>query len=215
MASVVELQRGRGGWVKERELGLGLAEMGAAERAEEWYYRWIWRAWFGSVDDGLWRPVMGLLGQLSEIGKGRWGSAVGGLCGCGGELEGWCCGRGKNGLGFRERERRPGSVGGGEGEVETTSERGESGWTALPSYGLGELAASSGGKVWCGRRRWGRLWLGHGERQLEEGSGLALFFCGFLIYFFSKLSLLCVVWLLFINRILLGLNCSSISFFFF
>jgi hypothetical protein len=44
---------------------------------------------------------------------------------------------------------------------------------------------------------------------------LALFFCGFLIYFFSKLSLLCVVWLLFINRILLGLNCSSISFFFF
>lgn len=39
--------------MKERELGLGLAEMGAAERAEEWYYRWIWRAWFGSVDDGL------------------------------------------------------------------------------------------------------------------------------------------------------------------
>jgi hypothetical protein len=39
--------------VKERELGLGLAEMGAAERAEWWYYRWIWRAWFGSVEDGL------------------------------------------------------------------------------------------------------------------------------------------------------------------
>jgi len=134
-----------------------------------------------------------------------------------GELEGWCCGRGKNGLGFREREGRPGSVGGGEGEgeVETTSEREESGWTALPSFGLGELAASSGGKVWWGRRRWGRLWLGHGERQLEEGSGLGLFFCGFLIYCFSKLPLLSVEWLLFINRILFGLNCSSISFLFF
>lgn len=56
--------------MKERELGLGLAEMGAAERAEGWYYRWIWRTWFGSVEDGLLRPVMGLLGQLSEIGKG-------------------------------------------------------------------------------------------------------------------------------------------------
>ncbi|KAH8486055.1 hypothetical protein H0E87_027499 [Populus deltoides] len=47
--------------------------MGAAERAEGWYYRWIWRAWFGSVEDGLWKGDVvagGRMGLGSVRGRG-------------------------------------------------------------------------------------------------------------------------------------------------
>ena len=68
--------------MKERELGLDLAEMGAAERAEGWYYRWIWRAWFGSLKAGD-----GAVGSAVRDRERKMTKCSGRLCGCGGEME--------------------------------------------------------------------------------------------------------------------------------
>ena len=75
--------------------GLGEAEgLQATRRRSRWLREVLVRSreelrngWPRKGAD-LWKPAMGLLGRLSKIGRGRWGSIVGSLCGCGGELEG-------------------------------------------------------------------------------------------------------------------------------